>query len=109
MGVCQVCGRRLQFPPERSGEWSVCPHCGRQTRLKPAPPELLEAAPPELPVASPDTSVSAVGESQSESDATLRRLKRSYLTLLMVAVILLGLCVAVVWIAEWLRAQAHQP
>lgn len=107
--MCQICGRRLEFPPERSGGWAVCAHCGQSTRLKPAPPELWEAAPPDHPPQAMAACAPPATDEAAEADATLRRLRRSYLTLLVVAVILLGVLIGGVWVAEWLRAQAHHP
>lgn len=108
MGVCQVCGRRLEFPPEQSGQSTACPHCGRATRLKPAPVELLEAA-PTGPLTSPASPlISPPPSSAPEPDAVHRRLKRSYLKLLILTVIFLGVLLALVWVAEWLHALARQ-
>jgi DNA-directed RNA polymerase subunit RPC12/RpoP len=105
IGVCQVCGRRLEFSVEHSGQSITCPHCGRTTRLKPAPPELIEAAPPEVIPPQP----LAASETEPEPDATQRRLQRSYLKLAIVTVILVAILIGLVQVAEWLRNQAHQP
>ncbi|MCX8155143.1 MAG: hypothetical protein N3J91_01615 [Verrucomicrobiae bacterium] len=108
MGVCQVCGRRVEFPSEHSGQSATCPHCGRTTRLKPAPVELLEAAPPEPGAPSPSPALQPASSSAPEPDPVQRRLRRSYLKLLVLTVILVALLVGLVWIAEWLHTLALQ-
>lgn len=106
IGVCQVCGRRLEYPVERNGQWEDCPRCGKRTRLKPAPIELLEAAPPDEPPPAPPLPETI---KTPPPDETQRRLRRSYLKLALLTVILTGVLLGLVWVAEWLRSQVHRP
>lgn len=46
---------------------------------------------------------------ENTPDKTSRRLRRSYFKLAVVAVILLGIMLGLVWFAEWLRSHHHQP
>lgn len=103
-GVCQFCGRVIEFPVEAVGTVIPCPHCGRETKLKPAPIELIEAAPKSVPdAAAPAEEVPpAVGE--DDPDARLRRKVRQ---LVFTTVILVAVLVFLIVAAEWLSRIVH--
>jgi predicted nucleic acid-binding Zn-ribbon protein len=84
-GVCSQCGGAFEFALESMGLVQPCPRCGQATRLVPADPQALE----QLPV------VPANAESDAEEDGALRRqwLKLTIVTVILVAV-LVGLVVA---------------
>jgi hypothetical protein len=99
-GVCQVCSRRLDFPADLTGLTRPCPHCGRDTRLKPAPVDLLDAA--AEPIQARISIESSAPKGPHQVDQTELRLKRSILRLTVVTMILIGVLLGLVAVANWL-------